>query len=48
MSLIKQQNVRYLKKTHKFGVEMPKMVQEALELDKKMATRFDKMPLQRK
>eukprot|EP01082_Thalassiosira_pseudonana_P005598 g5187.t1 g5187 contig19:120121-121928(-) len=32
---VKQLNARYLKKTHKFGIEMPKSVQEALELDKK-------------
>ena len=32
---VKQRNARYLKKTHKFGIEMPKSVQEALELDKK-------------
>eukprot|EP01082_Thalassiosira_pseudonana_P011160 g10259.t1 g10259 contig4:1534300-1534839(+) len=30
---VKQRNARYLKKTHKFGIEMPKSVQEALELD---------------
>ena len=35
ISLVKKQNPRYLKRTHKFGIEMPKTVKEALELDKK-------------
>ncbi len=28
------QNARYLKKTHKFGIELPKLVAHALELDR--------------
>ncbi len=35
ISLVKQRNTRYLKRTHKFGIELPKTVQEALALDKK-------------
>jgi hypothetical protein len=34
-SLVKQRQTRYVKKTHKFGIEMPKTVKEAYELDKK-------------
>ncbi len=35
ISLLKKRNPRYLKRTHKFGIEVPKTVKEALELDKK-------------
>jgi hypothetical protein len=35
ISLVKRRNARYLKRTHKFGIELPKTVQEALALDKK-------------
>ena len=31
--LVKKQHTRYLKKTHKFGIEMPKIVKEAAKLD---------------
>ncbi len=34
ISLVKRRNTRYLKQTHKFGIEMPKTVQEALALDR--------------
>ena len=34
ISLVKKQQTRYLKKTHKFGIEIPKTVKEAAELDK--------------
>jgi hypothetical protein len=30
----------YLKRTHKFGIEVPKTVKEALELDKKNGNTF--------
>ncbi len=30
----------YLKRTHKFGIEVPKTVKEALELDKKNCNTF--------
>jgi hypothetical protein len=35
ISLVKKRNPHYLKRTHKFGVEVPKTVNEALALDKK-------------
>ena len=33
--LVKKRQTRYLKKTHKFGIEIPKTVKEAAELDSK-------------
>ncbi len=33
--LVKTRNPRYLKRTHKFGIKLPKTIKEALELDKK-------------
>ena len=33
ISLVKKRQTRYLKKTHKFGIEIPKTVKEAAELD---------------
>ncbi len=35
ISLVRKRNPRYLKQTHKFGIELPKTVKEAFELDKK-------------
>ncbi len=35
ISLVRKWNPHYLKRTHKFGVELPKTIKEALELDKK-------------
>ena len=35
ISLVKKRQTRYLKKAHKFGIEMPKTVKEAAELDTK-------------
>ena len=35
ISLVKKLHTRYLKKTHKFGVEMPKTFKEAAKLDAK-------------
>ena len=35
ISLVKKRQTRYMKKTHKFGIEMPNTVKEAAELDKK-------------
>jgi hypothetical protein len=35
ISLVKRCQTRYLKRTHKFSIELPKTVQEALALDKK-------------
>ena len=34
ISLVRRRNPRYLKKTHKFGIEVPTPVDEVLELDK--------------
>ena len=33
ISLVKKRQTRYMKKTHKFGIEMPKTVKEASGLD---------------
>ncbi len=33
-ALVKRRRARYLKLTHKFGIECPKTVEDALELDK--------------
>ena len=35
ISLVKKRQTIYLKKTHKFGIEMPKTVKEAAKLDAK-------------
>ena len=35
ISLVKKQQTRYLNKTHKFGIEIPKTVKEASRLDAK-------------
>ena len=35
ISLVKKMNARYLKKTHKFGIEVPKSVAQAYAPDKK-------------
>eukprot|EP01082_Thalassiosira_pseudonana_P000070 g27.t1 g27 contig1:60384-63019(+) len=35
VAAVKKRNVRYLKKTHKFGIELPKSVAEAYELDRR-------------
>jgi hypothetical protein len=35
ISLVKRRNTRYLKRTHKFGIELPKTVPEALAIDRK-------------
>ena len=35
ISLVKNSSARYHRKTHKFGVELPKSAKHALELDKK-------------
>jgi len=34
ISLVKKRQTRYLKRTHKFGIAIPKIVDKALELDK--------------
>jgi hypothetical protein len=35
ISLVRRRTTRYLKRTHKFGIEIPKTVKEALALDRK-------------
>ena len=35
ISLVKKRETRYMKRTHKFGIEVPKTVEEAYALDKK-------------
>ena len=35
ISLVKKRQMRYLKKTHKFGIDIPKIVKKASELDAK-------------
>jgi len=40
ISQVKRRNARYLKRTHKFGIELPKTVQEALAIDKKLGNTF--------
>ncbi len=34
IALVKKRSARYLKRMHKFGIECPKTVEDALELDK--------------
>ncbi len=40
MSLVRKRNPRYLKRTYEFGIELPKTIKEALELDKKNGNTF--------
>ena len=40
ISLVKKRSVRYLKKTHKFGVQVPKSMKHAAELDKQNGNTF--------
>jgi hypothetical protein len=40
ISLVRKQNPRYLKQTHKLGIELSKTVKEAFELDKKDGNTF--------
>ena len=40
ISLVKKRTAHYLKKTHKFGVEVPKSAKHALYLDKKNCNIF--------
>jgi hypothetical protein len=40
ISLVRKRNPCYLKRTHKFGIELPKTVKEASELDKKNGNTF--------
>jgi hypothetical protein len=38
--IIKANHTRYLKRTHKFGIEMPKNIERALEIDRETGTTF--------
>ncbi len=40
ISLVRKRNPPYLKRTHRFGIELPKTVNEALELKKKNGNTF--------
>ena len=40
ISLIKKRDIRYLKKTHKFGIEVPKSVYQAYALYKNNGNTF--------
>ena len=40
ISLVNKRSAHYLKKTHKFGVQVPKSAKHALELDKKNGNTF--------
>ena len=40
ISLVWKQTTCYLKRTHKFGIEVPKTVKEALKLDRKNGNTF--------
>jgi hypothetical protein len=40
ISLVCKRTIRYLKRTHKFGIEVPKTVKEALALDHKNGNTF--------
>ncbi len=48
ISLVRKRNPRYLKWTHKFGIELPKTIKDALELDKKNGNTFWADPLPRR
>ncbi len=40
ISLVREWNPHYLKRTHKLGIELPKTIKEALEVDKKNGNTF--------
>jgi hypothetical protein len=40
ISMVKRRSARYLKRTHKFGIEVPKTVAEARDLDQKNGNTF--------
>ena len=42
ISLVKKRSARYLKKTHKFGAQVPKSIKHALELDKQNGNTFSR------
>ncbi len=38
--LVKNQNTRFLKKTHKFGIEVPKTIKDTLDIDRRNGNTF--------
>ncbi len=40
ISLVKKCNPRFLKRTHKFGIEVPKTVKVALDIDRRNGNTF--------
>ena len=40
ISMVKKRSAHYLKKTHKFGVQVPKSAKHALELDRHNGNTF--------
>ncbi len=40
ISAVARRSTRYLKRTHKFGIEVPKTVREAIDLDRKNSNTF--------
>jgi hypothetical protein len=40
ISLVKKNNPRFLKRTHKFGVEVPKTIKDALDIDRRNGNNF--------
>jgi hypothetical protein len=40
ISLVKKRNPRFLKRTHKFGIEVPKTIKDALEIDRRNGNAF--------
>jgi hypothetical protein len=45
---VRKWNPGYFKQTHKFGIELPNTLKEALELDKKIVIPSELLPLPRK
>ena len=43
ISMVKRRSARYLKRTHKFGIKVPKTVQEAHDLDQNNGNTFWKI-----
>ena len=48
ISLAKKRNAQYLKKTHKFGIEVPKSVVQSYALDKNNGKSSGQMPFPRR
>ena len=46
--MIRAANMKYIKQTHCFGLEIPRTVKRALEIDAKMVIDYGRMLLQKK